>query len=95
MWCNYTRHRLPRRRGDRPLFGGLSDLVGYQYRVRLSSTVVIFVEVDHGENETSILKNRSNYKIPLPLGKTDPIIYSLYHLDEALIDCYARRIRKG
>ena len=29
-------------------------MVGYQYRVRLSSTVAIFVEVDHGENKTSI-----------------------------------------
>ena len=29
-------------------------MVGYQYRVRLSSTVVIFVEVDHGEYKTSI-----------------------------------------
>ena len=27
-----------------------------------------------GENGTSILKNGSNYKIPLPQGYTDPII---------------------
>ena len=41
----YRRHRLPRRRGDRPLFGGLSDLVGYQYRVGLFSTVEVKIKI--------------------------------------------------
>ena len=35
-------------------FGGVSDLVAYQYIVRSSSTVSILVEVHHDGNITSV-----------------------------------------
>ena len=44
---DYTRHRLPRQRGDWENFGELSDLVAYQYIVKSSLTVVILDEVHH------------------------------------------------
>ena len=39
----YTGHRLPRQRGGRDNHGGLSDLVAYQYIVRLPLTESILV----------------------------------------------------